>query len=136
MTTDYQCTKCRRIRRFESSAKSVTAFCHCQPSKSVFKPVPWKKADWSMVNHVVAEAVGTTERIVAAKRKAFGHPRGTVGRRPKSVVWRKIEVKDVDFNIPIPRTPLAWGAQRNGFVNCARFTRNDAMSSPTASCDD
>ena len=52
-----------------------------------------------MVNHVVAEAVGTTERIVAAKRKAFGHPRGTVGRRPKSVVWRKIEVKDVDFNM-------------------------------------
>jgi len=66
----------------------------------------WSKADWTKVNHALAEDMDIPENVVAAKRRELGKQRGTKGRRVDTAQMRaaaesarKVNPDDIDVHL-------------------------------------
>lgn len=110
MTSDYHCPHCQRIRKRNGQKPAITAFCGCVGADVVMQRIPWGRADWTLTNRPLAEAMNLKESAVAAKRRELRKPRGTNGRKAKETIWRKIDPSKINPDLSAAENAKILGA--------------------------
>ncbi len=98
MQSDYSCPTCRRIRVLNGTKPTALLLCGCQSVKQVFRRVAWAKADWTLTDTPLAEALGVKPSAATRKRHALGKPRGTKGRKLRDLgsYYRRADPANID----------------------------------------
>lgn len=91
MKTDYKCPHCHRCRKSENDSGKIVRWCSTCHRDVELVRIPWNTADWSLLNQPLADVMGLPVSVVAAKRRALGKRRGTVGRKRRTAIWRRID---------------------------------------------
>ena len=95
--TDYRCPNCRRVRRRESEDETMVFKCSCVGGKPVeCRRVEWEKADWTLLDQPLADALRVGVHAVRAKRAELELPRGTVGRKEHTRPVRRVDASLID----------------------------------------
>lgn len=108
---DYVCPNCRRMRRKDLDADSITLSCSCSSEPLQFRRVAWESANWQLLNKPLADALGVGLHVVAAKRKELGIERGKEGRKPNAKRPR-LELSQIDQSKSITENAEALGCSR------------------------